>query len=77
MRAEQLPPAIEETIRRAVGDDKQALDAIIIVGLLQALQGDEACAKLLWERGYGEVPQVIEGGDAPIQHTFILKIDNG
>lgn len=74
---EKLPPAIAETIRKAVGADKHALDATIIVGLLQALQGDEKWAKLLWEYGYGKVPDKIEGGDVPIQHTFTLKIDNG
>jgi hypothetical protein len=35
----KLPPAIVETIRKAVGADKNALDAAIIAGLLQALQG--------------------------------------
>lgn len=74
---EKLPTAIADTIRKAVGEDKQALDATIIVGLLQALQGDDKWAKLLWEYGYGKVPDKIEGGDVPIQHTFTLKIDNG
>jgi hypothetical protein len=42
---EKLPDAIAETIRKAVGDDRHALDAMVIVGLLQALQGDEKWAK--------------------------------
>jgi hypothetical protein len=75
----KLPAAIAQTIRKAVGADRQALDATIIVGLLQALQGDDKWAKLLWERGYGRVPDKLEGGDPdkPIQHVFTLKIDNG
>ena len=74
---EKLPPAIVTTIKKAVGADKNALDATIIAGLLQALQGDDKWAKLLWEYGYGKVPDKIEGGDTPIQHVFTLKIDNG
>jgi hypothetical protein len=35
---------------------KHGLDAVLIVGLLQALQGDEKRAELLLERGYGKVP---------------------
>jgi hypothetical protein len=35
---------------------------VLIVGLLQALQGDEKWAKLLLERGYGKVADKIEGG---------------
>lgn len=75
---EKLPAAIARTIRSAVGADKHALDAILIVGLLQALQGEEKWAKLLLERGYGKMADRLEGGDPakPIQHTFTLKIDN-
>ena len=42
---EELPPAIAETIRKAVGSDKKALQATIIVGLAQALQGEEQWAE--------------------------------
>jgi hypothetical protein len=59
----KLPPAIVTTIRKAVGGDKSALDATIIVGLLQALQGEDKWAKLLWEYGYGKVLDRLEGGD--------------
>jgi hypothetical protein len=73
-RDEKLPDAIAETIRKAVGDDRQLLDALLIVGALQALQGDEKWAKL---RGYGKVPDKIIGdADNPVAHTFTLKIDN-
>lgn len=67
---EKLPEAIAETIRKAVGSNAQALDAMIIVGILQALQGDEKWGKLLWERGYGKVTDnVVVGGDPdkPVQ----------
>lgn len=62
---EKLPDAIAEVIRRAVGDDRSAIDAMVIVGLLQALQGDERWAKLLWEYGFGKVPdkQELTGPD--------------
>lgn len=62
---EKLPEAIEQTIRNAIGDSRDALDAMVIVGLLQALQGDEKWAKLLWEYGFGKVPdkQEITGED--------------
>lgn len=49
---------------------------MIIVDLLQALQGDRAWAQFLIERGYGKVAEKIEGGTSPIQDTFTLKIDN-
>ncbi|TPM41411.1 DUF5681 domain-containing protein [Mesorhizobium sp. B2-3-4] len=49
-----LPAAIKETIVNAVGEDRSALDALIIVGLLQGLQGEKEWAKLLLEQGYGK-----------------------
>jgi hypothetical protein len=69
---EKLPEAIAATIRYAVGDDRQLLDALLIVGALQALQGDEKWAKLLLERGYGKVADKLEGGDPskPVKITF-------
>jgi hypothetical protein len=39
---EKLPQAIAETIRTAVGDNRTALDATIIVGILEAFQGDDS-----------------------------------
>ncbi len=56
----------------------KALEATVIVGLLQALQGDNDWTKLLWKRGYGNFADktVVEGdADQPIQHTFTSKID--
>ncbi|MFK4523106.1 hypothetical protein ABIF90_001087 [Bradyrhizobium japonicum] len=74
---EELPEAIAKTIRQAIGVDKKPLQATIIVGLLQALQGDEKWAKLLLPRGYGKIPDVLIGDvEQPIAHTFTLKIDN-
>ncbi len=73
---EAFSEAIAETIRSAVGDDRQLLDALLIVGTLQALQGDEKWAKLLIERAYGKVRDKIIGDeDQPFQHTITLKID--
>ena len=57
---DEMPPAIAETIKNAVGANKKALDAIIIAGVLQALQGSEAWGKLLLERGYGKVADKTE-----------------
>lgn len=51
---EKLPEAIEATIRAAVGADKKAGEAMIIAGMLQALQGNEAWAKLLWSYSDGK-----------------------
>jgi hypothetical protein len=52
----------------------QDVDALLIVGALQALQGDEKWAKLLLERGCGKVTDKIIGDeDQPIAHTFTLK----
>jgi len=56
---------------------QELLDALLIVGALQALQGDEKWAKRLLERDYGKVPDKIIGDeDQPIQHTITLKITN-
>lgn len=76
--SENLPPAISETIRKAVGADKNALDAMIIAGTLQALQGDKSWAQLLWEHMEGKPVASVALTDAeggPV--TFTLKIDNG
>ncbi|MGY4295132.1 hypothetical protein ACVWXN_003227 [Bradyrhizobium sp. i1.4.4] len=74
---EELPPAIAKVIKRAVGADKKPLQATIIVGRLQALQGDDKWAKLLWERGFGKVPDIVAGDhEQPVAQTFTLKIDN-
>jgi hypothetical protein len=73
---DKLPKPIAEAIRNQCGEDRKAIDAVIIVGLLQALQGDKSWAQFIVERGWGKVPDKIEGGDVPISHTFTLKIDN-
>lgn len=49
-----MPAAIQETIRNAVGESKKPLDAMIIAGLLQALQGDKGWAEWLSNNGYGK-----------------------
>jgi hypothetical protein len=63
----KLPQPIADVIRAQCGEDKKAIDAVFIVGLLQALQGDKAWAQFIVERGWGKVPDKIEGGDTPIQ----------
>jgi hypothetical protein len=55
-----LPKAIEETIRNVVGDNKKPIDAMIIAGLLQALQGDKQWADWLSHNGFGKPKERIE-----------------
>jgi hypothetical protein len=57
---EELPLPIKKAIQNQVGADKNALDAIIIVGILQALQGDKGWAELVLNRGHGKVPDKTE-----------------
>jgi hypothetical protein len=73
----ELPKPIADAIRSQCGEERKAIDAVFIVGLLQALQGDKAWAQFIVERGWGKVADKIEGGETPIAHTFTLKIDNG
>lgn len=51
---EKLPEIIAATIHKAVGDDKKPIDAVVIVALLQALQGDKSWADWLSNNGYGK-----------------------
>ncbi|MGM4932168.1 hypothetical protein [Tardiphaga sp. 619_E2_N8_5] len=47
--------------------------------MLKALQGDDKWGKLLWEWGYGKVPDnVVVGGDSEkqVEHTFTLRLYN-
>ena len=80
-QGDQLPLAVKQTIETAVGEGKTALDAIIMVALLQALQGEVKWAKLLLEYGWGK-PQAV-GKLALVEDTadgsvvFTIKIDNG
>lgn len=64
-QGDQLPQAVKETIETAVGEGKTALDAIIMVGLLQALQGDHHWAKLLFEHGWGKPKPIDPDGKLP------------
>ena len=52
---EELPEPIVNAIRNQCGADKRAIDAVMIVGLLQALQGDKGWAQFIVERGWGKV----------------------
>lgn len=71
-----LPQPIADAIRAQCGEDKKAIDAVFIVGLLQALQGDKAWAQFIIERGWGKVPDKIEGGDPnnPVQVENRLEV---
>lgn len=69
-----LPQAVKDTIEIAVGEGKNALDAIIMVGILQALQGDEKWAKLLIEHGWGKPEQVSKIGDLPGENFQTVEV---
>lgn len=73
---EPLPDAVAKTIKNAVGSDKNALDAIIIVGILQALQGDKGWAELIMNRGHGKVPDKTEHSgsiDIPSNRVGVIE----
>lgn len=71
----KLPQPIADVIRSQCGEDKKAIDAVFIVGLLQALKGDKAWSQFIVERGWGKVPDKIEGGDPdkPVQHGDVRQ----
>jgi hypothetical protein len=52
-----LPDPIKETLIKAVGGERTPLEATIIVGMLQALQGDKGWGQLLWEHGWDKPTQ--------------------
>ncbi len=57
---EELPAIIQQTIQNAIGGSKKPLDAMIIAGLLQALQGDKQWAEWLSNNGYGKPKERVE-----------------
>jgi len=62
---EALPDINAKTIRNAVGGDKKPIDAMVIAGHLQALQGDKGWAEWLTNNGYGKPKERGElSGDA-------------
>lgn len=70
---EPLPAIIEKTIKAAVGASKKPIDAMVIAGLLQALQGDKGWAEWLSNNGYGKPKERVEHSgdpDNPIGVTF-------
>lgn len=74
---EKLPDPIKNAIRAQCGSDAKAMDAMIVVGLLQALQGDNKWAQLIWDRGWGKVPDhTILSGDAdnPLVVTSLAEL---
>jgi hypothetical protein len=64
-RNEGLPVRIEKTIKNALGEGKTPIDAVVIVALLQALQGDKQWAESLSNNGCGKPVETLrhEGGD--------------
>lgn len=50
----ELPESLKAVIRNQCGGDKNAADAMIIVGILQALQGDSGWFGKIMEHGYGK-----------------------
>lgn len=65
----QLPEPIANVIRAQCGEDKKAIDAVFI-----AVRPGRSSS---WSVAGGRCRISWEGGDAPIQHTFTRKIDNG
>ena len=63
----KLPKSVKDVIKVAVGSSKKPIDAMIIVSMLQALQGDEKHMKILMEYGY----------DKPIQRNEHTGKDGG
>jgi hypothetical protein len=57
---EPLPDVIAATIEKVIGGSKKPLDAVIIAGLLQALQGDKGWAEWLSNNGYGKPKERVE-----------------
>jgi uncharacterized protein DUF5681 len=74
---DKLPKAITETIQGAVGEERAPLEAMIIVGLLQALQGDKGWADWLSHNGYGkplELHKLLGDPENPIALDGTLKV---
>ena len=66
----ELPKSVKDTIRTVCGEDKAAIDALILVGLLQGLQGDKAWAEWLTNNGWGKPMEThkLEGSyENPVQ----------
>src|SRR5262245_41627004 len=69
----KLPPAIDKTIKAAIGGEAIPVEAIIIAGVLQALQGDKQWAEWLSNNGYGKPKDRVEHSgdpDNPVGVTF-------
>lgn len=64
----ELPTAVKKAIKAQVGEDKNALEAMLIVGLLQTLQGDEKWAKLLLEHDFGKAEAKVDVTTTGLHH---------
>ena len=73
-----LAAALRNKLREAAADGKTYLDAVVVKTLKDALEGDSASMKLVWNYCDGKAPQAlsITGGDGPpIQHVDLGKLD--
>lgn len=74
---EELPQVIQDTIKKSVGAGKRPIDAVVIVALLQALQGEKGWAEWLSNNGYGKPVETLKHtGDAdnPVQLDGTLTV---
>lgn len=78
--AEDKPPQVLiDAIREKLGEDRPAIDAMIIVAAVRALEGDPTFFKALAEHGWGKPGASIDlthKGDQQAPVTFTVKIDN-
>lgn len=78
--AEDKPPQVLlDAIREKLGEDRPAIDAMIIVAAVRSLGGDSTFFKVLAEHGWGKPGASIDlthKGDADMPVTFTVKIDN-
>ncbi len=70
---ERLPKALRETINSAIGEDRDAIDATIIATVMESLQGNTKATKLLWEYGWGKVPDKLQLEDTD-GHTVTVDM---
>ncbi len=54
LEGDELPKSLKDAIKAQCGTDKKAIDAMIMVGMLQAIQGDANWFKAVLEHGYGK-----------------------
>lgn len=76
LEGDELPKSLKDAIRAQCGGDKKAIDAMIMVGMLQAIQGDANWFKAVIEQGYGKPLAKVEqtGKDGgPEKHDVTIR----